>query len=74
MPIERRTTAPAPSDCSRARKENLMARGVVMLLEVGVVMVARLLLVCCRFIMFEMGLTFWKIEFFKARLLVFSRL
>lgn len=30
--MERRTLAPAPSDCSRARKEVLMARGVVMLL------------------------------------------
>ena len=31
MPIERRTRAPAPSDCSMARKACLIWRGVVML-------------------------------------------
>ncbi len=36
VPIERRTTAPAPSDCSRARKENLISRGVVMFVVVDV--------------------------------------
>ena len=30
MPIERRTRAPAPSDCSVARKARAMARGTVM--------------------------------------------
>ncbi len=31
VPMERRTRAPAPSDCSMARKACLMARGTVML-------------------------------------------
>lgn len=31
MPIERRTRAPAPSDCSMARKACLICRGTVML-------------------------------------------
>ena len=32
MPIDRRTVAPAPSDCSRARKDFLISRDVVMVL------------------------------------------
>ena len=38
--MDRRTVAPAPSDCSRARKVLRIARGVVMMLDVFVLMEA----------------------------------
>ncbi len=50
MPIERRTVAPAPSDCSRARKEPLISRDVGMvvmcLVFVGWIVVLMLCVNC----------------------------